>query len=268
MKDPTRLLDLHPSAAGAEPDAGLSLLRAAAVEEPPAGAVERLLGVLNAGGPAADGGGPTLGDAHLSGVRPATRAVGGASGSAVKLGLPWIALGSAGVVALAVSAWLATRPVTPTPSAASPGPAPVASHQVQVPQPSAASSSAPPAASAALPVDPLSRADDRGAGTTPATSSRSGALAQEIASLDRVRGLLTAGNPARALSALRRHARTYADGALQQESTVLQIEALIGTGNSQKARALAARFLADHRDSPHAQRVQALAAEAESDAPR
>ena len=237
MKDPTRFLELQEL----EPDRATELLRAGALEEPPSGAVERLLGVLSA--PAATSGSASQADSQVSGVRPALRTAANAGGVAAKLSVRWLVL-TGGGLSLIAAAWLASQASAPTPRAA-----PVLQPQAAKPllaQPLPAPSNAP------VPVE-----------QTGHTDRRPRSLAQEIASLDQVRQLLAGGQASQALGALRRHARTYADGALQQEASVLRIEALLRAGEPTQARALAARFLKEHADSPHQERVRALVNQAD-----
>jgi TolA-binding protein len=139
-----------------------------------------------------------------------------------------------------------SRPVPP-PTAASPAPA------MRAPVD-------PPLPSAGQPTPPGALAAPKSA---PESGARTRSLAQEIASLDHVRKLLGAGDAAQALRALRRHARGYPQGALQQEAELLQIEALTRAGEPAQARARAAQFLTQHPDSPHGPRVRSLLAGAD-----
>ncbi|HKP61198.1 MAG TPA: hypothetical protein VJV78_30925, partial [Polyangiales bacterium] len=87
---------------------------------------------------------------------------------------------------------------------------------------------------------------------------RAPALADEIARLDAVRRLLASGQGSAALRALQGYAHEHPAGSLRQEAELLRIEAWQRAGQPARARALAARFLADNPDSPHAQRVREL----------
>jgi hypothetical protein len=242
MKDPTRFLELREL----EPDAATELLRAGALEEPPAGAVERLLGVLSA--PAAGSGAVAPVQAHLSGMRPALRAAQSVGGVSAKLGVRWLVL-TAGGASLIAAAWLASQSRAPGARSLQ---APVALQPMAAPVPSVRPAPPPPSDA------PVSAQAEGSAHK----ERRPRSLAQEIASLDQVRQLLVKGEPSQALAALRRHARTYADGALQQEASLLRIEALLRAGEPAQARALAARFLKEHADSPHQERVRALMTQA------
>jgi TolA-binding protein len=92
-------------------------------------------------------------------------------------------------------------------------------------------------------------------------------LADEIASLDRARGALGAGDPQKAIRELDRHSREFPRGALAPEAEVLRIESLLRTGQRARAASLARRFLERHGRGPHASRVRSLLAQAEKTAP-
>ena len=78
--------------------------------------------------------------------------------------------------------------------------------------------------------------------------------------LEAARSALAAGAADRALQLLARHDRRYPHGSVRPEATVLRVEALARRGETDAARALATRFLAQHPDSPLAERVARLAA--------
>ncbi|HKU45065.1 MAG TPA: hypothetical protein VJR89_43195 [Polyangiales bacterium] len=141
----------------------------------------------------------------------------------------WLVLALCGVAGLAGLVVWTARPVSSPPMAAE---APAPSPAQPAPQPLAAAPSVP--------------ADARVS------------LADEIARLDAVRRSLASGQARAALAGLDRYAELHAAGALQQEAALLRIEALQRAGHAARARALAARFLAEHPDSPHAPRVRAL----------
>jgi len=95
---------------------------------------------------------------------------------------------------------------------------------------------------------------------TPADAHR---LAEELASLDRARAALAAGDGSRALRELDRHAQEFPKGALAPESQVLRVESLLRTGQRARAAAAARRFLEIYGRGPHASRVRSLLAQAE-----
>ena len=149
-----------------------------------------------------------------------------AGGSAA--GWPW-AVG--GVICLSVvgalvvgGPWTASRP-----HSRPPGPA--------VSQP-VAPSPAPAAVGAAFPVHDLQA---------------------EIDLLDAARTAIAARAGARALALLRRYEHRYPTGSFRPEAAALRVEALVQLGRDGEARALAERFVAEHRDSLLSERVAAMA---------
>jgi hypothetical protein len=168
---------------------------------------------------------------------------------------PWV---SAGVLGLVVAgAVVATRPWRPAPPEAAPPPA----RLLAAPPPPAPGPTSPPAAEPAAevvaaaparaPAAPIHRARVGAAGA--------GDVREEIALLDAARGALSAGADRRALEILRRYDDKYPAGSLRPEATAIEIEALLKGGRQAEARALATRFVAEHRGSLLAKRVAELA---------
>ena len=92
----------------------------------------------------------------------------------------------------------------------------------------------------------------------PAASSRASTpsdLREEIRLLDQAREALKNEAPAQALERLGVYTARFPRGAFRQEAMVLRIEALGRSGDQARARAMASRFLKDHPESPHAERV-------------
>ncbi len=85
-------------------------------------------------------------------------------------------------------------------------------------------------------------------------------LAAEVGLLDGVRRSLANGVPGEALQSLARYEHRFPAGLLASDAEVLTIEALRAKGDSEVARARAARFLAERPRDPHTERVRALAA--------
>jgi hypothetical protein len=85
-------------------------------------------------------------------------------------------------------------------------------------------------------------------------------LTDEIALLDRVHEATRAGDPRGALELLGSYPRRFPRGALAPEATMLRIEALAASGQKSAAMALARQVLAASPTSPHAERLQAMAA--------
>lgn len=160
--------------------------------------------------------------------------------------LKWFGLG---VIGGAVTIG-AVRLSSPEPTA--PAQAPVAPTQVAAVQPSAPSRI--PIVSSAETAPPPPSAPPVVASTpqTPRT------LAEEVASLDAARKLLSAGDPSGALAALDRHRRDFPGGALGPEAMLVRLEALMAAGRQEEARALGQRFLDAHPDSPLQGRVRTL----------
>lgn len=86
-----------------------------------------------------------------------------------------------------------------------------------------------------------------------------GALAPQIALLDRARNELRSGNTAGALALVAEYHRSYPSGALSQEAEVLGIDALERQGQRDEAKRRARRFLDANPTSAHADRLRRLA---------
>jgi hypothetical protein len=70
------------------------------------------------------------------------------------------------------------------------------------------------------------------------------------------RGLLRAGAPGAALTLLERVAREFPNGVLAQEREALSVEALLASGQRERARAAARAFLEHYANSPHSAAVR------------
>lgn len=90
-------------------------------------------------------------------------------------------------------------------------------------------------------------------GTVPPTDT----LAREISRVEAARAALERNEAARALELLDAYEREFSPGAFAVEVSVLRIEALAGAGQTDQARRLGARFLAEHRQGAFARRVAA-----------
>lgn len=131
----------------------------------------------------------------------------------------------------------APRPAVVEPTAAAPAAAPPRRHEVH-------RATAPTEVTAAA--------------AAPAPSSPHGSLGPETAALDRARSALQSGHPTQALALVADYQRRFPAGMLAQEAAVLRIDALDKQGNRAEAIREARRFLAEHPDSPHAERLQRL----------
>ena len=81
-------------------------------------------------------------------------------------------------------------------------------------------------------------------------------IRDEIRLLDQARSAARSGRSAQALRALAKYEQRYPRGQFRQEVQVLRMEALAQTGQAERASALAKRFLAEHPESPHVERVE------------
>jgi hypothetical protein len=175
--------------------------------------------------------------ARALGVSVATAATMGAAtkagaGGGSASGWPWVVGGVIGlsvVGALVVgSRWTASRP-----DARPAGPA-VSQPVVSPPAPVAAGA----AVRAALPLHDLHG---------------------EIDLLDGARAAIAARAGGRALDLLRRYEDLYPTGSFRPEAAAVRVEALVQLGYDVEARALAERFVAEHRGSLLSDRVAAIA---------
>jgi hypothetical protein len=83
-------------------------------------------------------------------------------------------------------------------------------------------------------------------------------LSEEVDRIERARHALAAGNPAAALAVLDEYERSFDNGNLAPEATVLRIQALIEQREVERGAELARQFLAHNPHSPHAARVRTL----------
>ena len=130
----------------------------------------------------------------------------------------------------------------------------------------------PPAVSAPLPLPPAPRAEERPTGAAAERAPRAVAptqrhratpagsdLGDQVAFIDSARAAMSAGADRRALEILRRYLDRYSTGSFRPEAIALEVEALMKLGRETEARALAERFVAEHRGSLLARRVAEVA---------
>jgi hypothetical protein len=86
---------------------------------------------------------------------------------------------------------------------------------------------------------------------------RQSVIAEELALLDEARQRLARRDAAGALALIARYRQQFPAGALEPEAALIRMDALRGVGDHAAAAELARRFLADHRGSPHLERVRA-----------
>jgi|SRR5689334_8129804 len=243
MKDPRPLLIETDS------DEVRALLRSAEVDEPPNGAMRRVLTRAGVGmAIAAATTSTTVASAAkltpvIVGKWLAVAAVVGAgAGGAVHVARPW------------TSSMRVSQPATTVAHVAPEPPRAPAIEPIEAiePAPTVGDLSAAPVASpVAAPVATPSRARK-----TPSSSSAD--ITGEITAITSVRGALDKGDAREALAALDGYQQAYPHGTLAPEASVLRIEALQLAGERSRAKALGESFLKAHPKSPHAQRVRSL----------
>jgi len=172
-----------------------------------------------------------------------------AAGAAV---WPWI---SAGVLGLVVAG---TVVATRTPHGSPNGTAPTSALSTQparsvavggeLPQPISDVNERPPA--------PAASSRRSRVTTTPTTT---GALTEQTAVIDAARAAVAGRSDRRALEILRRYQERYPAGLFRPEAAALKVEALMHLGRDGEARALAERFVAEHRGTLLAARVAEIA---------
>lgn len=252
MKAPERL-----SEGGASPFEA-ELLRSWHVEQPSARVRQRVL-AMGAGGAAVV--------AASTGAQAA-----GAVGSKLGAGLvaKWFGAGIvAGLATSVVSVSVLGPPAPPPPARAQvQAAAPVANRpSVAAPGPLApgVDTSASPAPA---PLAPPSGVATRREVASPVSAAAPeeaprptplGALAPQVALLDRARNALRSGDTTRALGLVAEYQRTYPNGVLSQEAEVLGIDILERQGQRGEAKRRAQRFLGSHPTSAHADRLRRLA---------
>lgn len=265
MSDPRRL---HEDAN--VPEFDRALLQAARLDrEPEDGAARALLALgVGAGASAVIAGEGSAAPAAAKGAS----VTGMLGGSAVVKGVVGLALLSGIVLALRLATTPAGSPPTRLQAIEpAPTPVPLAAPFVE-PQARVETAPPPPVAEATIAVVDLPSAAKvtvtaRSATSTPAASpvhvepkaeAKEPSVSEEIALIDRARTALAAGDPGAAERALDDHDARFESGMLALESKVARIELLVGRGDSNGARALAERFLAEHPRSAYENRVRGL----------
>lgn len=189
----------------------------------------------------------------------------------------WVATGKAALVSMSLAAatlgvigavgHMGTRSATERPASASVGPAAASAPAPNGPAPNApAPIAAPtPVTVSVTPSIPPPTLASTGASETEAVTQRRPPSPKASTSsppgLDDVELLkqaalqLERGEPTAALTTLERHALVHPDSALSPERLGLRVRALCATGQVPQAEALAARHVAEHPDSPLAQKL-------------
>ena len=92
--------------------------------------------------------------------------------------------------------------------------------------------------------------------TTPTATA---AVTEQTAFVDAARAAVAERSDRRALEILRRYQEKYPAGLFRPEATALKVEALVHLGRDDEARALAERFVAEHRGTLLGARVAEIA---------
>ncbi|HEY3496703.1 MAG TPA: tetratricopeptide repeat protein [Polyangiaceae bacterium] len=264
MKEPRRLLQ------GAADEFERELLASSEVDVPSSRAYQRTVASLGVG--------------LMLPLGAAGVAQGAVAAPAAKLGVTvlakWLASGALLGVVTASGAQLTSRALgqrsvapppavsvqfagTPTPEVAvsaveppavAPAPAPVPSIETSPEQPARAAKAPepqaePPAPSSAPPVEPVSS-------PAPAPS-----LALEMQRLEAARRTLAQGDARAALAGLEKYALEFPNGALSPEARVLEVSALLQSGQREQALEVGRRVIERDPDGPHAEAVRARLSE-------
>lgn len=115
---------------------------------------------------------------------------------------------------------------------------------------------APSSAEAYAPAAPSQMAFSDAPGEAPKPVSGADRAQLESRRVAEARGLLRAGRTAAGLVVLNELTREFPNGVLVQEREALMIEALLGSGERERARGLALEFLQRHPNSPLAASVR------------
>ena len=261
MIDPRRMLD---DALGEDEGDAAMLLRSARFDSPSDDARNRTAVALGIAGGAALG---TM--AASAGASAAGAGKVGAIGGGAML-LKWIGIGVAGAFLAVTAAKVvaprdtgahdAVRPVSTfaaparDPFAVIPPPPPIATPAER------STIATPSAAPSVTPITPSS-AQQAGSARTAVSASASPSarplsIADEVALLDEARSALAGGDTTSTLRILDAHDRTFPNGVLAPEASVLRIDALVDSGDETSARAEANRFLAAHPNGPQSRHVR------------
>jgi len=164
---------------------------------------------------------------------------------------PWISAGVLGLVVAGAVVGTRARHAAPTGDLAPRSVTASAPPIAEPPAPDEASdeASTEPEAPSSIPGP-----NRRSRGLTPTSELR-----DQIAFIDVARAALATDNGRRALIILRRYQEKYPTGSFGPEAGALTIEALMKVGRATEARALAERFVAEHRGSLLATRVAEIA---------
>jgi hypothetical protein len=161
----------------------------------------------------------------------------------------WAAVAGGIALAAGIALWARPEPsldrISAEPSVARPS------------SPAAAPSATP--TTSALPVAPTSTAKRANAlPSAPAAPSASATLTDELEALKIASSALNAGDAPAALRALDHYDHLHNGGRLRAEATMLRIQVLARSGNTQAAGTLAQQFVEQNPDSPLVDRARAF----------
>jgi hypothetical protein len=246
VTDPKRLIDPESRSSSAI----RALVRAARSDLPSEGRVE-VIGARLTPWLGAASGGPSHG-----GPAPGIAVSGAAAGVKMATGVKAVAVAmmTLGVAAGGYAEIHSNRTVRP----------PAAPATAALPAPALPASAVAPGLAASAPPDPAEQGLAPLPPVSPAPSVRSRAASpaldgsdSEVALLQSAQDALSS-NPPAALSFAARHAARFPQGALAQEREVIAIEALLGLGRRDEARARAARFYRAFPRSAYRPRIEGL----------
>lgn len=163
---------------------------------------------------------------------------------------PWVSAGVLGLVVAGAVVGVRARHASHPASRPAPPPMTAPAPPVSAPGRSPTEYAARPVEAPPVPALPSHRTR-----VAPAT----GELRDQIEFIDAARAALSAGADRRALELLRRYEEKYPGGSFRPEATALKVEGLLELGRQAEGRALAERFVAEHRGSLLAARVAKLA---------
>ncbi len=249
MNDPVRLL-----AGGDGTDFERAILRSWETRQPSSEARARALAIVGLGVAAG------LAAGSVASVAAGAAGAAGAPKAALVSAsvLKWLAIGAlaatftAGAVGYALHS---SAPASPATTSQAPGVSQVAKGPATPPAPVAAAPEAPAVevGAAAVPRSYAPRHAREGL-REPST------LDEEVASIERARRAVSAGNAAAAIAAVDAYDAKYPNGSLVQESMEIRIDALLRQGDRATAERLSTRFIASHPSSPYVRRIRALLA--------
>lgn len=116
----------------------------------------------------------------------------------------------------------------------------------------------PPNASGLAPTETRVAASGNAQSPKPTLAPKTSALAEEVALLDQARAAAAQSDPIRTLQLTSSYQRQFPSGAMAPEAQLLQVEALVHTGQSAAAMPIARKLLQAAPHGPHAERIRAL----------